>query len=60
MNIINIVQTENVYKYFTSTSTFFQSSCEIMHIAKITITALHPGQASVDAERRNPDKYIGI
>ena len=28
MNVINIVQGGRVYKYFTSTFTFFKSSCE--------------------------------
>ena len=34
MNVINIVQRGSIYKYFISTSAFFQSSCGKVHIAK--------------------------
>ena len=39
MIVFNIVQWGSVYKYFTSSFTFFQSSCVIMHIVKISITS---------------------
>ena len=32
MNDINIVQGGCAYKYFTSTSTFFHSCCEILYM----------------------------
>ena len=34
MNVINIVLKGSVYKYFTSTSAFFQSSSGMVHIDK--------------------------
>ena len=34
INVINIVQRESVYKYFTSAFTFFQSSCGMVCIVK--------------------------
>ena len=32
MNVVNIVQWGSVYKYFTSTCAFFQSSCGMVYI----------------------------